>query len=268
MAAMTPTAGRSATWAASTAAITRRGVLKWLRTPQLVLLGTVQGALFLLTYRFVFGGAIAIPGVAYVDFLVPGFLATMVLYFGMGAATGIADDMQQGFIDRLRSLPIPRSSMLVARVVSDTLQMVWGLLATVGVSLLIGFRFHGTGTAALAALALCIAFGFAFEWMFVALGAIAGSPQAAQGVAFLVFPLSFFSSTYVQVETMPGWLRAFAEYQPVTMMVDAVRALALGPKAEALLEHSAGWYVGVSMLWTTGIVAVFAPIAVAKFRRG
>src|SRR5690349_11706659 len=112
MATATQTLGSTTGLLPSTLAITRRSLLKWLRTKQLVVLGTLQGSIFLLVYRYVFGGAIDIPGVAYVDFLIPGFLAIMVLFQGMGTATGVADDMQQGFVDRLRSLPIPRSSML------------------------------------------------------------------------------------------------------------------------------------------------------------
>jgi ABC-type multidrug transport system permease subunit len=255
MTTTTQTLGPSAKLGASTLVITKRSLLKFWRTPQLVVLGTVQGAIFLLIYRYVFGGAIGIPGVPYVDFLVPGFLASMVLFVGMGTAMGIAEDMQAGFIDRLRSLPIPRSSVLAARALSDTVQLVWSLAVTTSVG------------AALAALALCVVFGFAFEWMFIALGAMAGNAQAAQGIGFLIFPLTFLSSAYVPVETMPGWLQAFAQNQPITIMVDAVRALFLGDHAQALLGHSTGWYVTVSLLWAAGFVAVFAPLAVAEFRR-
>ena len=268
MAIATQTLGSTTRLLPSTLAITRRSLLKWLRTPQLVVLGTLQGTIFLLVYRYVFGGAINVPGVPYVDYLLPGFLAIMVLFQGMGTATGVAEDMQQGFVDRLRSLPIPRSSMLTARAVSETLQITWGLLATAAVGFAVGFRFHGSVTAALAGFGLCVVFGFCFEWMFIALGAIAGNTQAAQGIGFLVFPLTFVSSAYVPVHTLPAVLRQFAEYQPVTMMVDAVRALALGPRAHLLMEHTAGWYAGVSLLWAAAFVVVFAPVAVWKFRRG
>jgi ABC-2 type transport system permease protein len=267
MTTATQTLGAAARLGPSTLVITRRSLLKFWRTPQLVLLGTAQGAIFLLIYRYVFGGAIGIAGVPYVDFLVPGFLATLVLYAGMGTAMGVAEDMQTGFIDRLRSLPIPRSAVLAARALSDTAQTVWVLAATAGIGFAVGFRFHGSVAAALGAFLLCAVFGFAFLWMFIALGALAGNAQAAQGIGFLVFPLTFLSSAYVPVETMPGWLQAFAQYQPVTMMVDAVRALALGPRAAALLGHSTGWYVTVSLLWAAGFIAVFAPLAVARFRR-
>lgn len=260
-------ASASATLLRSTLLVTRRSLLKFIRTPQLVVLGTVQGAIFLLIYRYVFGGAIHPGGVAYVDFLLPGFIATMVLFVGMGAATGTAEDMHEGFVDRLRSLPIPRTAVLAGRVISDTMVLVWGLAVTTALGFAMGFRFHGSVGGALAGFALCVAFGFAFEWMFVGLGAMAGNAQAAQGIGFLVFPITFVSSAYVPVQTMPGWLQAFADHQPVTMMVDAVRSLALGPQASGLLDHTSGWYVVRALLWAAAIMVVFAPLAVSRLAR-
>jgi ABC transporter DrrB family efflux protein len=240
----------------------------FLRAPQLVVLGTIQGAMFLLIFSYVFGGAMSAGGVSYVDFLVPGFVTTGILFSGMGAAAGVAEDLEQGFVDRLRSLPIPRSAVLSGRALADTAVLVWGLAITTAIGFAVGFRIHGSMPNALEALALCVAFGFAFEWVFITLGMVAGNAQAAQGLAFMVFPLSFVSSAYVPVSSMPGWLQVFARHQPITYMVDAVRALVLGPEAQAVLGHSAGFYVGRSLLWAVGIVAVFAPLAVARYRRG
>jgi ABC-2 type transport system permease protein len=268
MATTAPSIQPSATLAASTLGIAKRGLLKFLRTPQLVVLGTIQGALFLLIFRYVFGGAIGAGGLNYVDFLVPGFITTGILFSGMGAAAGVAEDLEQGFVDRLRSLPIPRSAVLAGRALADTAVVVWGLAITTAIGFAVGFRIHGSLTDALAAFGLLIALGFAFEWLFITLGLFAGNAQAAQGLALLVFPLTFVSSAYVPVESMPGWLQAFAEHQPITVMVDAVRVLTQGPAAEALLGHGAGWYVARSLLWAAAIVAVFAPLAVARFRRG
>jgi ABC transporter DrrB family efflux protein len=259
---------RSAGLPASTLGIARRGLLKYLRTPQLVVLGTIQGALFLLIFRYVFGGAIGAGGLDYVDFLVPGFITTGILFSGMGAAAGIADDLQQGFVDRLRSLPIPRSAVLAGRALADTAVLVWGLLITAAIGFAVGFRIHGSAAGALAAFGLLVVFGFAFEWLFLSLGLVAGTPQAAQGLALLVFPLTFVSSAYVPVATMPGWLQGFAEHQPITVMVDAVRVLTQGPAAEVLLGHDAGWYVVRSLAWSAAILAVFVPLAVARYRRG
>jgi ABC-2 type transport system permease protein len=224
--------------------------------------------MFLLIFRYVFGGAIGAGGLSYVDFLVPGFITTGVLFAGMGAAAGVAEDLEQGFVDRLRSLPIPRSAVLAGRALADTGMQIWGLAITTAIGFAVGFRIHGSVLDAVAAFGLLILLGFAFEWLFITLGMFAGSAQAAQGLALMVFPLTFVSSAYVPVETMPGWLQAFAEHQPLTVMVDAVRALTQGPAAELQLGHSAGYYVIRSLVWAAAIVAVFAPIAVARFRRG
>ena len=257
----------SAGLAASTFGIARRGVRKFLRTPQLVVVGTVQSALFLLIFRYVFGGAIGAGGLDYVDFLVPGFITTGLLFAGMGAAAGMAEDLEQGFVDRLRSLPIPRSAVLAGRAVADTALLVWSLAITSAVGFAVGFRLHGGLADALAAFGLLLVFGFAFEWMFLTLGLFAGTAQAAQGLALMVFPLTFVSSAYVPVSSMPGWMQAFAEHQPVTVMVDAVRVLTQGRAAELLLGHEAGFYVVRSLAWSAAIVAVFVPLAVAGYRR-
>jgi ABC-2 type transport system permease protein len=268
MATIAPPVRPSASLATSTLGIAKRTLLKFLRTPQLVVLGTIQGAMFLLIFRYVFGGAIGAGGLNYVDFLVPGFITTGILFSGIGAATGVAEDLEQGFVDRLRSLPIPRSAVLAGRALADTAMQVWGLIITSAIGFAVGFRIHGGVLDALAAFGLLLALGFAFEWLFITLGLFAGNAQAAQGMALLVFPLTFVSSAYVPVQSMPGWLQAIAEHQPITVMVDAVRALTQGPAAEALLGHSAGFYVVRSLLWAAVIVAVFVPVAVARYRRG
>ncbi|HEX6507798.1 MAG TPA: ABC transporter permease, partial [Chloroflexota bacterium] len=224
-------------------------------------------ALFLLCFRYVFGGAITLHSISYVDFLLPGFIATSVLFSGIGAATVVAEDLEHGFVDRLRSLPIPRISFLAGRALADTAWSAWGLLVATGVGFAVGFRIHGSVVDALAAFALCMVFGFAFEWFFITLGLIAGTPQAAQGIALVVFPFTFLSSAYVPVSTMPSWLQVFAAHQPITYMVDAVRALTLGGAAESLLGHSAEYWVIPSLLWALGIVAVFAPLATLRYRR-
>jgi ABC-2 type transport system permease protein len=254
--------------ATSTVTVARRVLLRYRRTPQLIVLATVQMSLFFLIYRYMFGGAIQVAGVDYVDFLVPGFIATGVLFSGIGTATAMAEDLEQGFIDRLRSLPIPRSAVLAARALADTAIFTWSAAFTVAIAFAVGFRLHGTAAEGLAAFGLVVAFGFAFEWVFIALGLVAGTAQAAQGLGMIVFPFAFISSAYVPVDSMPGWLQAFAEHQPLTAMVDAVRALTLGPQAEALLGHPASYFVVRALVWTAAILAVALPLAVARYRRG
>ena len=252
----------------STLQIAKRSLLRYMRTPQLIVLGTIQGAMFLLIFRYVFGGAIPIKGgLPYVDFLVPGFITTGVLFAGMAASAGAAEDLQQGFVDRLRSLPVPRVSFLTGRAIADTIWNTWGLAVTAAIGFAVGFRIHGPVINSLAAFGLCVVFGFAFEWLFIMLGLIAGTPQAAQGMALLVFPFTFVSSAYIPVSSMPGWMQAFASHQPITYMVDAVRALSQGRPAELLIGQSTGSLVGWSLLWAAGFVVVFAPLAALKYQR-
>jgi ABC-2 type transport system permease protein len=262
-----PLAGRNTGLVTSTLTVTRRALLRYLRTPQLIVLATIQMALFFLIYRYMFGGAIHVAGMDYVDFLVPGFVATGVLFSGIGTATATAEDLEHGFIDRLRSLPIARSSVLAARALADTAIFAWSAAFTVAIAYAVGFRLHGSALDGLAAFGLVVAFGFAFEWLFITLGLFAGNAQAAQGMGMIVFPFAFISSAYVPVSSMPGWLQAFAEHQPLTYMVDAVRALTLGPHAHALLGHPASYFVARALLWTVAILAVALPLAVARYRR-
>jgi ABC-2 type transport system permease protein len=254
--------------ARSTVTVTRRALLRYVRTPQLIVLATIQMSLFFLIYRYMFGGAIHIAGMAYVDYLVPGFIATGVLFSGIGTATAMAEDLEQGFVDRLRSLPIPRAAVLAARAVADTAIFTWATVFTTAVAFAVGFTLHGSALDGLAAFGLVVLFGFAFEWVFITMGLFAGNAQAAQGLGLIVFPFAFVSSAYVPVATMPDWLRVFAEHQPLTYMVDAVRSLTLGPHAQALLGHASSYYVARALIWTAAILVVSLPLAVAKYRRG
>ena len=178
----------------STLAVTRRALLRYARTPQLIVIGTIQMAGFMLVYRYVFGGAIHAGATDYVDYLVPGFVTTGVLFAGIGAAVAMAEDLEHGFVDRLRSLPIPRSSVLAARTLADTAILTFSLAVTVAIGFLVGFRLHGSAIDGVAAFGLVVLFGYVFEWVFVTVGLFAGNAQAAQGVALLVFPLTFVSS--------------------------------------------------------------------------
>jgi len=259
---------RGASLIPAAADVALRTLRKFARTPQLIVVGTIQGAMFLLIFRYVFGGAVTSFGLRYVDFLVPGFVTTGVLFTGTGASAGIAEDVESGFFDRLRSLPIPRTSVIAGRVLADTGMLVWGTAVTTAIGFAVGFRLHGSVPAALAAFGLCIVFGFTFFWLFMLLGLVAGNAQAAQGLSLLVFPLTFVSSAYVPVRTMPGWMQVVARNQPITYMVDAVRSLTDGNAARAVVGHSAGYEVTGALLWCVALIAVFAPLAVAKFRRG
>ena len=259
---------RPAAAVATTMSVAARTVRKFVRTPQLVVLGTIQGAMFLLIFRYVFGGAMTTPGgVPYVDYMVPGFVVTGLLFSGMTTATGVAEDVEQGFFDRLRSMPVPRWALVAGRSVADTGVLTWSLLVTAAIGFAVGFRPDGSVAELLLALGLCVVYGFAFVWLFVFLGLLAGTAQASQGVAMLVFPFSFVSSAYVPVDSMPGWLQPIADNQPLTAMTNAVRSLALGSPDAAGLSHTTGYWVALSLAWAAGLVAVFAPLAVAKYRK-
>jgi ABC transporter DrrB family efflux protein len=246
-----------------------RMVRKFARTPQLIVFTSIQSAVFLLMFRFAFGGAISTRGhLSYVDFLVPGFIVTNILWGGMGTAVGVAEDVEHGFVDRLRSLPIPRAAVLIGRGLADIALMVWALAIGIGLGFAVGFRPGGSAAAVLAAFGLCVVFGLAFEWVFIAGGLVAGSPQAAQSIIGLaVTPLVFLSSAYVPVQNMPSGVKQFSEVQPITPMADAVRSLFTGADGRALFAHSTSYYVGLSLAWAAAIFVVFGLLAVVRFAR-
>ncbi len=252
---------------ASSFIVARRTLVAFARTPQLLVVSTIQGALFLLIFRYVFGGAIGNHnGVSYVNFMVPGFVVGGVLFSGMGAAAGVAEDVQRGVVDRLRSLPIPRLSLATGRALAESVLAGWGILVTVAVGFTVGFRPEAPLANLMVALALAALFGFAFTWLFITLGLMAGNAQAAQGMSMIVFPFTFASSAYVAVETMPGWMQPFARNQPVTAMIDAARAWTLDDPV-AVLGHSAGFFTVKAVLWAIALVAVLAPIATARYAK-
>jgi ABC-2 type transport system permease protein len=247
--------------------VAARSIRKFVRTPQLLVISTITGAMFLLIFRYVFGGAIETGAVEYVSFMVPGYIVTSVLFTGSNASSSVAQDLEEGFTDRLRSLPVSRTAVLAGRVGAESALLALGLAATTAIGFAVGFRPLGSTAEALAAFGLVVAFGFAFMWLFVFVGLVAGNVQAAQGMSLLIFPLSFVSSAMVPVDSMPGWLQPVAEHQPITVMTNAVRSLALGDPSLAGLSGTTTHYVTVSLLWAVGLVAVFAPLAVAKFRK-
>jgi ABC-2 type transport system permease protein len=253
--------------AATAAAFAGRTARQFVRTPQLIVVGALASTMFLLIFRYVFGGAIGTGDISYVDFLIPGLAAAGAMFSGTGGAVGVAGDVEGGLFDRLRSLPIPRSAVLLGRSIADTALVGWGLFITVAVGFATGYRFHGSALDALAAIGLCLLYGFAFTWPFILMGLVAGSAQAANGMSMLAFPFLFVSSAYVPVESMPSWLRPIAEHQPITPMVGSVRALSIGDGAEAALGHSAWWFAGRAVIWSFVIVAVFMPLATRRFAR-
>lgn len=249
-------------------ATARRTVLQFFRTPQLLMMGTIQGALFLFMFRYVFGGAIDTRGeLSYVDWLVPGFLVTVILWTGMSAASGVAEDSASGVYDRLRSLPIPRSSVMVGRSLADGTLVAWGIITTSIIGVLIGFRAHGSIGAIVLAYLLMFVAGYAFSWIFITLGLISGNAQAAQGMSMLVIPFSFISNANVPVASMPGWMQPFAANQPVSVIINAVRSLMQGGTDVVGIGHTTTYWVVLSLIWCAAIMLVFGALATSRFSR-
>lgn len=242
-----------------------RTIRQYARTPQLLVVNAATSIMFLLIFRFVFGGAIRTGGIAYVNFLIPALAAVSGLF--ASGVVGTAEDADSGFFDRLRSLPVSRGAVLLGRAMADTALIMWGTLISIVVGFAVGFRVSGGLGAALLALALCVLFAVAFAWLQIFMGLVAGSAQAAQGLSFAVFPLIFVSSAYVPVESMPGWLQPIARNQPVTAMVGSIRALVLGGDTAAVLGHTTSWFVSRAIVWSTVITVVFAVLATRRFTK-
>jgi len=246
----------------------RRTVLQFVRTPQLVIMGSIIGALFLFMFRYIFGGAIDAGGVSYVDYLVPGFVVTAILWIGMNAPAGVAEDAASGLHDRLRSLPIPRAAVMVGRSLADTALTTWGMLVTAAVGVAVGFRIDASVAELLAAIALLLIATYAFSWLFITIGLVAGGAQASQAMATLVVvPLTFISSAYVPAASLPGWMQPIADNQPLTVISNAVRSLTLGGTDAAGARHRTAYWVVLSLVWCAAILTVFGTLAVTRFAR-
>jgi ABC transporter DrrB family efflux protein len=261
-------AAAGAGFATTSVTTARRTVLQFFRTPQLLMMGTVQGALFLFMFRYVFGGAINPGGqLEYVNFLVPGFLVTVILWTGMSAAAGVADDAASGVYDRLRSLPIPRVAVMVGRSLADATLVYWGLLVTGVLGLILGWRTDAPLSHVLVGIAVMMVAGYTFTWIFITIGLVAGNAQAAQGMSMLVIPFSFISAANVPVATMPGWMQPFAANQPVTVIINAVRSSMQGGTKAIGIGHTTTYWIGLSLVWCAGILLVFGFLATRRFSK-
>jgi ABC transporter DrrB family efflux protein len=238
-----------------------------LRTPQIIGIAIVQSVLFLLMFRYVLGGAIGIPDVDYVDFLVPGFVVAGLLFTAGGSAVDVAEDAASGVYDRLRSLPISDWAALAGRGIGDTFLLVFVALVTTGVGFLVGFGIDASAADVLLALGLLVVYAVAVACAFVFIGLASGSAQAAQGLSLLAVPFSFISSAFVPIATMPGAVQAFAKAQPLTFWVNSWRGLLLGDSVTASFDHSLTYYVLGGLAWAVVLVAVFSPLALRTYRR-
>ncbi|HSP39662.1 MAG TPA: ABC transporter permease [Frankiaceae bacterium] len=247
-------------------AVAVRTALKIARSPQILGIAVVQSVLFLLMFRYVLGGAIGVRGLSYVDFLVPGFIVSGLLFTGGGGAVAVAEEAAAGLYDRLRSLPVSSVAVLAGRAVTDAgLMFVVGLV-TLAVGFGVGFRTGAGPGHWLVAIALLVLYAVALAGIFVWLGLVSGSAQAAQGLSILAVPFSFLSSAFVPVETMPGVLQAFASWQPLTFMVNTWRGLLLGDRVTATFDHPLGFYLVGSLIWSAVLLGVAAPLILRAYR--
>jgi ABC-2 type transport system permease protein/oleandomycin transport system permease protein len=242
-----------------TLVIAERNLVRLPRAPELLVAFTVQPIMFVLLFRYVFGGAIKTPGFSYADFLIPGIIVQNIAFGGFVTALGLNEDLHKGLIDRFRSLPMARPAVLAGRTFADIVTNALSATILIVTGLIIGFSFHTGVFEALAGFGLLLLFGYAFSWVFAFLGMLVSSAEAANSVGFIaVFPLTFISSAFVPVRSMPTVLRAFAEVNPFTITVDAMRSLWLGAPA--------GNNVWGAVVWALVIIAVFSPLAVARYR--
>lgn len=239
--------------------IAERNVLRLPRAPEMLIGFTIQPIMFVLLFRYVFGGAISTPGYSYVDYLIPGIIVQNIAFGGFATALGLNEDVRKGLIDRFRSLPMSRAAVLAGRTLSDVLTNSLSVTILLITGVIIGFSFHTSVSEAIAGIGLLLLFGYAFSWFLAFIGLLVKSSETVNSVGFIaVFPLTFISSAFVPVASMPAGLKAFAEVNPFTIVVDAMRQLWLG---------APGNDVWAAIGWSLAIVAVFAPLAVWRYRR-
>jgi ABC-2 type transport system permease protein/oleandomycin transport system permease protein len=249
--------------AVDTSTITWRNLIGYIRIPGAIFFYCVQPLLYVMLFRYVFGGALtlALPkGITYTNFLLPGIFVQTVTFGAVSTAIGLAEDLQKGLVERFRALPMARSAVLGGRIVADTCRniVVAGIITAVGY--IVGFRIHTTVGAFLAGVLLILLFAYALSWGFACIGLLAPNSESAQVMAFpVIFPLTFASSAFVPVSFMPGWLQAFAQHQPISQLVDAARALMEGGPTASAVEQT--------LAWSIGMLVVLCPLAVHLYRR-
>jgi ABC-2 type transport system permease protein/oleandomycin transport system permease protein len=240
-----------------------RNLIAMKRTPQVLVFSTIQPIIFVLMFRYVFGGAIRIQGVDhYVDYLMPGVFAQTVVFGSIQTGVALAEDLQQGIIERFQSLPMARSAVLAGRTLADLVRNVFVVMLMVGVGFIVGWRVHTSVPSVIAGIALMLLFSHALSWVFALVGLSAANAEAAQAASFpILAPLVFASTAFVAAAAMPAPLGWFANHQPVSIVIDGVRSLTYGG------PFYAPGKVAAAILWSIGIIAVAAPLAVRMYRR-
>jgi ABC transporter DrrB family efflux protein len=249
-------------WAlVDTLTIARRNLIVWFRVPAYIVFTVIQPVMFVLMFRYVFGGAIPVdvPG-GYVNFLMPGIIGQTAAFAAVGTAIALAQELQKGVIDRLRSMPMARSAVLAGRLVADTIRMTVTIAIILGIGYAVGFRFSNGFLPAVGMVLVAIVFGISFCLISAYTGLAIGDEESVQAFGLIwLFPLTFVSSAFVPITTMPGWLQAFANNQPVTYVINTMRYMAIGGPIATNFWKAA--------LWIVGIFLVFAPLSVRAYKR-
>jgi ABC transporter DrrB family efflux protein len=247
--------------ASDTLVLARRNLMRIPRQPDLLVAYTIQPVMFVLLFVYVFGGAIDSGPFDYVDFLMPGIIVQSIAFGGFVTALGLSEDVQKGLIDRFRSLPMSRAAVLTGRTFSDVVLNCLSLVVLFAVGFAAGFNFiDASAGEVVLGIVLLLLLGYAFSWIFALIGLFSSSPETANSIGFTtLFPLTFASSVFVPASTMPDGLRQFAEANPFTTVADAMRSLWIGTPA-----HTDVW---MAFVWCFGLIAVFAPLAVSRYRR-
>ena len=238
--------------------MTKRNVLRYRRIPTLMVFSSIQPIMFLLLFNFVFGGAIA--GDSYALFLIPGLMAQTMLFGGTQTSVGLAEDMKSGIIDRFKSLPINNASPILGRAIADGIRNIFVAIIMVSIGYLIGFELLNGVLPAIAGVLLITLFGFVFSWIMILVGLAVKDPESVNTASFLlVFPLSFASNVFVPIASMPGWLQAFVNNQPVTHAVTATRALLVTGEG-----YDSIWKLAI---WMVIILAIFVPLSIRQYKK-
>lgn len=245
--------------------LARRSILETMRIPELIVFVAIQPIMFVLLFRYVFGGAIQVPGGNYVNYLMPGIFVQTVAFGSVTTAIGLTQDLQRGIIDRFHSLPMSSSAVLTGRTIADMARNLFTVVIMLIVGFIVGFRPQGTVFEFLLGIVVLMGVSFAFSWISAFIGLMVRSVEAAQSGGFIwLFPLTFASSAFVPVNTMPSWLQAFARHNPVSVLADSLRGLFhVNP---ALTTADTRWALIQSVLWIVGILVVFIPVSVIRYR--
>ena len=265
-----PSLWQQARWAVEDSlVITKRSLVVWFRVPSYIFFTVVQPVMFTLLFRYVFGGAIQVPVPGgYVNWLIPGIIAQTAGFASFSTAIGMSREMQRGGIDRIKSMPTARSAFLTGRLTADVLRLLITTLIMIGVGYLVGFRFTGTVAGAIGMVVLAELLGLAVCCVSAYIGLAVKDEESVQAFGLIwVFPLTFVSSAFVPISTMPSWLQGFAEHQPFTVVINALRILALGRSVEQAVGQTLGSALWQSLAWIAATLIVFIPLATRAYKR-